>query len=138
MTRTRERLDLIEAQGPIGVADFMAACLFDPQHGYYTTREPFGREGDFTTAPEISQMFGELVGVRLLHCLAAAGSPLPATIAEIGPGRGTLMKDMARTLAKASRLAPVERASSPHRGQPGCAKDAGDDLAGRRRLRLAR
>ena len=64
MTPLGERLvRLIAASGPIGVGDFMAACLFDPQHGYYTTREPFGREGDFITAPEISQMFGELIGV---------------------------------------------------------------------------
>jgi len=104
MTPLGERLvRLIAASGPIGVGDFMAACLFDPQHGYYTTREPFGREGDFITAPEVSQMFGELVAVRLLQAWQAAGSPLPATIAEIGPGRGTLMKDIVRTLR---RLAP--------------------------------
>jgi SAM-dependent MidA family methyltransferase len=104
MTPLGERLvRLIAASGPIGVGDFMAACLFDPQHGYYTTREPFGREGDFVTAPEVSQMFGELVAVRLLQAWQAAGNPLPATIAEIGPGRGTLMKDIVRTLR---RLAP--------------------------------
>jgi SAM-dependent MidA family methyltransferase len=82
----------------------MAVCLYDPDHGYYMTRDPFGRGGDFTTAPEISQMFGELVGVwvaTLLGRLSAAGLTTPI-IAEIGPGRGTLMKDMARTLAKAA------------------------------------
>lgn len=91
---------LIAAGGPIGVADYMALCLYDPAHGYYTTREPFGAGGDFTTAPEISQMFGELVAVWLYDAWLAAGRPLPATMAEIGPGRGTLMRDMLRTLAK--------------------------------------
>jgi len=104
MTPLGERIvRLIAASGPISVADYMAACLFDPRHGYYTTREPFGREGDFITAPEVSQMFGELVAVWLLRSWQAAGSLLPATIAEIGPGRGTLMKDVTRTLR---RLAP--------------------------------
>jgi len=89
---------LIEATGPISVADYMAMCLFDPQHGYYTTREPFGRDGDFTTAPEISQMFGEIVGVWLVTAWRVLGSPIPVTVAEIGPGRGTLAKDMLRTI----------------------------------------
>lgn len=93
-------VDLIEALGPITVAEFMAMCLYDPKHGYYTTRDPFGREGDFTTAPEISQMFGELVGVWIAGAWAAMGRPKRVVVAEIGPGRGTLMKDMARTLAK--------------------------------------
>jgi SAM-dependent MidA family methyltransferase len=94
---------LIRAAGPISVADYMATCLFDPERGYYTTREPFGAGGDFVTAPEVSQMFGELVAVWLVAAWQAEGRPLPATIAEIGPGRGTLMKDMVRTIG---RLAP--------------------------------
>ncbi|MBL0934962.1 MAG: class I SAM-dependent methyltransferase [Rhizobiaceae bacterium] len=81
----------------------MALCLFDPADGYYTTREPFGAKGDFTTAPEISQMFGELVAVWLASAWQAAGAPQDAILAEIGPGRGTLMRDMLRTLA---RIAP--------------------------------
>ena len=104
MTRLKDRLvDLIEALGPLPVNEYMAHCLFDPRDGYYTTREPFGRDGDFITAPEISQMFGELVGVWIIGAWQALGSPLDATIAEIGPGRATLMKDVHRTL---SRLAP--------------------------------
>lgn len=91
---------LIEATGPMSVADYMALCLFDPEHGYYTTRDPFGAEGDFTTAPEISQMFGELVAVWLYAAWQACGAPRPAIVAEIGPGRGTMMKDMLRTFAK--------------------------------------
>ena len=99
MTALKERLKrLIAAAGPISVADYMAACLFDPEAGYYTTREPFGAAGDFTTAPEISQMFGELVAIWAYSAWDEAGRPMPMTLAEIGPGRGTLMADMLRTL----------------------------------------
>lgn len=101
MNRLRERIvRLIEATGPIPVGEYMATCLFDPGHGYYTTREPFGLGGDFTTAPEISQMFGELIAVWLFRTWHALGKPMPLTLAEIGPGRGTLMKDMLRTLVR--------------------------------------
>ncbi|MBT1156548.1 class I SAM-dependent methyltransferase [Aminobacter anthyllidis] len=91
---------LIAASGPISVAEYMALCLFDPADGYYTTREPFGTEGDFTTAPEISQMFGELVAIWLYAAWQASGRPAGATLAEIGPGRGTLMKDVLRVLTR--------------------------------------
>ncbi|MGY6706918.1 MAG: class I SAM-dependent methyltransferase [Rhizobiaceae bacterium] len=94
---------LIGATGPLSVADYMAHCLFDPEHGYYTTREPFGVSGDFTTAPEISQMFGELVAIWAAGAWQATGSPTPFALAEIGPGRGTLMKDVLRALV---RIAP--------------------------------
>lgn len=101
MTRLKQRIaDQISALGPIPVNEYMALCLFDPSDGYYTTREPFGTEGDFTTAPEISQMFGELVAVWLYQAWQAIGRPMPVTLAEIGPGRGTLMKDMLRTLSR--------------------------------------
>ncbi len=101
MTALKTRIaSLIAASGPISVAEYMALCLFDPADGYYTTREPFGAEGDFTTAPEISQMFGELVAVWLYAAWQASGRPAGATLAEIGPGRGTLMKDMLRVLGK--------------------------------------
>jgi SAM-dependent MidA family methyltransferase len=101
MTPLKARIvDLIEATGPVPVNEYMALCLFDPRYGYYMTHEPFGRHGDFTTAPEISQMFGELVAVWLHSAWDAIGRPLPATFAEIGPGRGTLTKDMLRTLSK--------------------------------------
>ena len=101
MTRLKRRIvELIEALGPIPVSEYMALCLSDPQDGYYMTREPFGRGGDFITAPEISQMFGELIGVWLASAWRALGSPADALIVEIGPGRGTLTKDIVRTLAK--------------------------------------
>jgi SAM-dependent MidA family methyltransferase len=101
MTALGDRLKrLIAAQGPINVSDFMASCLYDPRDGYYPSREPFGAEGDFTTAPEISQMFGELLAAWFYNAWTEAGSPLPATVAEIGPGRGTLMLDMLRVFAR--------------------------------------
>ncbi len=88
----------IVAQGPMSVAEYMATCLLDPAYGYYTTREPFGRNGDFITAPEISQMFGELLATWLHAAWTASGRSPNAVLAEIGPGRGTLMKDVLRTL----------------------------------------
>lgn len=101
MTKLGERIvQLIATDGPIPVSEYMALCLFHPEHGYYTTREPFGTGGDFITAPEISQMFGELVAIWLYQAWIANGRPLPVTVAEIGPGRGTLMKDMLRTWAQ--------------------------------------
>ena len=101
MTSLKQRISgLIAASGPISVADYMAICLFDPKQGYYTTKEPFGAAGDFTTAPEISQMFGELVAVWLYSVWQAAGRPASPVLAEIGPGRGTLMKDMLRVLKR--------------------------------------
>lgn len=86
----------IRETGPISVADYMAECLLHPVHGYYTTRDPFGAAGDFTTAPEISQMFGELLGLALAQAWLDRGAPSPFTLAELGPGRGTLMADILR------------------------------------------
>ncbi len=94
---------LIAAGGPIGIPEYMAACLFDPEAGYYTTREPFGAQGDFTTAPEISQMYGELLAVWALAAWREMDRAVPFVLGEIGPGRGTLMADMLRTL---NRLDP--------------------------------
>ena len=86
----------IAQTGPITVADYMAECLLHPEHGYYSTRDPFGAQGDFTTAPEISQMFGEMIGLCLAQSWMDQGSPAHFTLAEIGPGRGTLMADLLR------------------------------------------
>lgn len=88
----------IAADGPLTLADYMADCLLHPVLGYYASRDPFGAAGDFTTAPEISQMFGELLGLCLAQCWLDQGSPAPFVLAEIGPGRGTLMADILRVI----------------------------------------
>lgn len=90
----------IQASGPLTLADYMADCLMHPQHGYYATRDPFGSAGDFTTAPEISQMFGELLGLSLAQYWLDLGQPAAFTLAELGPGRGTLMADVLRATAR--------------------------------------
>lgn len=82
--------------GPISLAQFMRRALMDPAHGYYTQRDPLGAEGDFTTAPEISQMFGELIGLAIAQAWLDQGAPKPFILAELGPGRGTLMADLLR------------------------------------------
>ncbi|MDQ1899181.1 SAM-dependent methyltransferase [Paracoccus sp. WLY502] len=108
----------IRATGPITLADYMEICLLHPRYGYYATRDPFGVQGDFTTAPEIHQMFGELCGLALAQAWMDQGSPAPFTLAEIGPGRGTLMADMLRAIRKAPGMGEaVEVAlieASPH------------------------
>ncbi|SDD06810.1 class I SAM-dependent methyltransferase [Ruegeria marina] len=89
-------LERIAADGPITLSDYMAECLLHPEHGYYSSRDPLGVAGDFTTAPEISQMFGELLGLALAQAWVDQGRPAPFTLAELGPGRGTLMADALR------------------------------------------
>ncbi|MEL6838699.1 MAG: SAM-dependent methyltransferase [Pseudomonadota bacterium] len=86
----------IAQTGPITIADYMADCLMHPDYGYYATRDPLGVAGDFITAPEISQMFGELVGLCLAQCWLDQGAPDKCIFAELGPGRGTLMADILR------------------------------------------
>ena len=85
----------IAATGPITLAEYMAECLLHPTLGYYTTRDPFGVAGDFTTAPEISQMFGELLGLCVAQAWLDQGGGA-FVLAELGPGRGTLMADVLR------------------------------------------
>lgn len=89
---------LISERGPISVADFMEIALGDPDGGYYATRDPFGVEGDFTTAPEISQMFGELIGLWCADTWQRLGAPEIFALIEFGPGRGTLMADALRAM----------------------------------------
>lgn len=94
----------IRADGPIGLDRYMALCLGHPLHGYYATRDPFGRSGDFVTAPEISQMFGELIGAwaaALLPMMSAVAPGQRPCLVELGPGRGTLMADALRALRAA-------------------------------------
>ncbi|MGR3713407.1 MAG: class I SAM-dependent methyltransferase [Shimia sp.] len=93
---TPHLLARIEAHGPMTVADFMTEALLHPTMGYYTTRDPLGAAGDFTTAPEISQMFGELIGLALAQTWLDQGAPALFSLAELGPGRGTLMADILR------------------------------------------
>lgn len=90
----------IAAQGPMRLDAYMSTCLLHPEHGYYTTHTPFGAAGDFITAPEISQMFGELVGLALAQAWLDQGAPAPFTLAELGPGRGTLMADVLRACGR--------------------------------------
>ncbi len=92
----------IRDDGPMSVADYMALCLTHPQYGYYTTRDPLGQAGDFVTAPEISQMFGEMIGLWCVNSWHAMGSPDAFQLIEFGPGRGTLMVDALR----AARVSP--------------------------------
>ncbi|HFB55215.1 MAG TPA: SAM-dependent methyltransferase [Hellea balneolensis] len=87
----------IEQTGPMSVASYMGWSLLDPTQGYYPTRDPLGVDGDFITAPEISQMFGELLGLWLLHAWKNMGSPNPVHLVEFGPGRGVMMSDILRT-----------------------------------------
>lgn len=81
---------------------FMDLALGHPVHGYYMTRDPFGRAGDFTTAPEISQMFGEVIGALFVEIWRQMGAPSPFHLLECGPGRGTLMADMLRVMSKSA------------------------------------
>jgi len=98
----------IRAQGPLTIADYMTICLHDPEHGYYRSGNPIGAEGDFVTAPEISQMFGELIGLWCVHVWLSMGSPAPFRLIELGPGRGTLMADALR----AAKVVPEFLAAS--------------------------
>ena len=97
----------IAQDGPISVADYMQACLHDLEHGYYRRRMAIGGAGDFVTAPEISQVFGELIGLWCTVVWQQMGAPQAVRLIELGPGRGTLMRDALR----ASRLVPEFRAA---------------------------
>ena len=88
----------IKRTGPMTVAEYMAEALHHQSGGYYADGDPFGAAGDFITAPEISQMFGELLGLWTLSAWIANGAPEPACLVELGPGRGTLMADMVRSI----------------------------------------
>ncbi len=101
-TLKAEIAELIRQEGPIGIGRYMALALGHPRHGYYMTRDPLGAEGDFTTSPDISQMFGELIGLWIAHAWQAMGAPARFRLIELGPGRGTLMADMLR----ATRIVP--------------------------------
>jgi len=107
----------IGRHGPVSVAAFMAMALHDPRDGYYARHHPLGRTGDFITAPEVSQIFGELIGLWCADLWQRIGRPDPVILAELGPGRGTLMADLLRAAAsvpafrRALRLYLVEASS---------------------------
>ncbi|ACA17695.1 protein of unknown function DUF185 [Methylobacterium sp. 4-46] len=103
---------LIAQNGPIPVERYMALCLGHPLHGYYTTRDPLGAAGDFTTAPEISQIFGELLGLWAAEVWHGMGRPSPCRVVELGPGRGTLIADALRAIRAA--LPPFAEALDLH------------------------
>ncbi len=97
--------DLIARSGPMPVSRYMSLCLTHPEYGYYVTRDPLGRQGDFITAPEVSQMFGELIGLWAAAVWHAMDSPAKVQLIELGPGRGTMMADALRAL----RILPAFR-----------------------------
>lgn len=103
MTPLKRRIiERIKSEGPMSVAVYMAACLFDPVDGFYPTRDPLGADGDFITAPEINQMFGEMIGLWCVQSWMDMGRPSAVNLIELGPGRGVMMSDILR----AARIAP--------------------------------
>jgi NADH dehydrogenase [ubiquinone] 1 alpha subcomplex assembly factor 7 len=103
-TEIRRRIRLA---GSIPVREYMELCLSHPDHGYYMTRDPFGRGGDFVTAPEVSQIFGELIGAWAASVWHSMGQPENVRLVELGPGRGTMMMDILRV----TNLVPAFRAA---------------------------
>jgi SAM-dependent MidA family methyltransferase len=99
----RKLKERIISEGPVSVAEYMRACLHDPQYGYYRQRSAIGAEADFITGPEISQVFGELIGLWCAVVWQQMGAPGTVHLIELGPGRGTMMSDMLR----AARLWPA-------------------------------
>ncbi|HEV2300354.1 MAG TPA: SAM-dependent methyltransferase [Stellaceae bacterium] len=135
MTSLGERLDRrIRSEGPLSLSQFMALALHDPEAGYYARRQPIGREGDYVTAPEMSQVFGELIGLWCAELWTRMGRPDPVMLAELGPGRGVMAEDLLRAAAavpdfrRALRLhlveaSPVLRAEQERRlgrAEPRC------------------
>ena len=125
----------IASDGPIPVADYMALALGHPEHGYYMNGDPFGIDGDFITAPEISQVFGELIGLWSAVTWQQMGSPERTVLIECGPGRGTLMSDLLRAtdrvpaFAKTIEVHLVET-SGFMRDPSGCSPKPGLNLSG--------
>jgi NADH dehydrogenase [ubiquinone] 1 alpha subcomplex assembly factor 7 len=101
----RELRHIIAQDGPISLERYMTLALSHPAYGYYTRREPFGAAGDFVTAPEISQMFGELIGLWAFEVWRLSGAPGAMRLVELGPGRGTLMADALRAIRRLSDAA---------------------------------
>ena len=117
----------IARDGPISLARYMALCLTDPEHGYYRRGQPIGARGDFTTAPEISQMFGELIGLWCAVTWRQIGAPAALNLVELGPGRGSLMADCLRAGRQIAAFVP---ACTIH------LVEAGDDMRAAQRCAL--
>ena len=115
--------DTIRKTGPLPVSDFMAIALGHPEYGYYRKSDPLGAAGDFITAPEISQVFGEIVGLWAAISWQQAGCPSEVRLVELGPGRGTLMADALR----AAHNVPGFADGLPY-GRPVCLKFVSDKL----------
>lgn len=105
-TLNRHLRSLIATKGPLTVSEYMGLALGHPTLGYYRRQDPLGAAGDFITAPEISQMFGELIGLWAAVSWQQMGMPDPVRLVELGPGRGTLMADALRPPANCHRSRP--------------------------------
>lgn len=100
MTKLTETIKAaISEKGSLPLSEYMQICMYDPEHGYYTSGRPIGKDGDFITAPEISQLFGEMIGIWVAERWIQMGQPHAVTLAELGPGRGTMMLDIIRATA---------------------------------------
>ncbi|MGH6968488.1 MAG: SAM-dependent methyltransferase, partial [Stellaceae bacterium] len=121
---------LIRTGGPLTVERYMDIALWHPRWGYYATRQPVGARGDFVTAPEISQVFGELIGLWLADAWQRSGAPDPAILCELGPGNGTMMADLLRAAAtvpafhRAIRVHLIEASSALRAAQARALPDA--------------
>jgi NADH dehydrogenase [ubiquinone] 1 alpha subcomplex assembly factor 7 len=120
---------MIGREGPLSIARYMADALGHPEHGYYRTRDPLGAAGDFTTAPEMSQMFGELIGLWCAVTWRQLGRPEALALVELGPGRGTLMADALRAAAAVPDFAAACRVHLVETSQPLIARQR-ETLAG--------
>ena len=90
-------IESIKKNGPLPINKYMETCLYHPELGYYMKKNPIGKQGDFITSPEISQVFGELVGIWLVNVWKTLGEPESFSLLELGPGKGTLIKDIWRS-----------------------------------------
>jgi len=100
---------MIRDEGPMPLDRYMRLCLGHPEHGYYMSRDPLGESGDFITAPEVSQLFGELIGIWCASAFELMHSPPAVNLIELGPGRGTLMSDIVRAAAVSPAFASAVR-----------------------------
>ncbi len=113
----------IGRDGPIGVDQYLEACLYDASHGYYVGKTAIGSHGDFVTAPEISQVFGELIGLWCVAVWGQMGRPAPFNLVEFGPGRGSLMRDalramrVRREILTAARIVLIESSATLKQAQ---------------------